>query len=120
MVRSTRTAVAATTALLCAATAATLTGSHHLSATAAKAQRDRSWSTEPVTAAMVVERGGHPFTGIEKIKVGDRSVRVSCSGESAPRRPVVVLMAGLGDGPDSLSGIQQILGASGETASHAR
>lgn len=107
MFRSTRTAVAATTALLCAATAATLTGSHHLSATAAKAQRDRSGNPEPVAAAVVVERGGHLFTGVEKIEVGDRSVRVSCSGEPAPHRPVVVLMAGLGDGLDSLSGIQQ-------------
>ncbi|MGW3153875.1 alpha/beta fold hydrolase [Streptomyces sp. NPDC001089] len=120
MSRSTRTAVAATTALLCAATAVTLTGSHHLAAMTAKAQRDRSWSTEPVAAAMVVERGGHPFTGIEKIKVGDRSVRVSCSGESAPQRPVVVLMAGLGDGLDSLSGIQQILGAKGRVCSYDR
>ncbi|MFG3590371.1 alpha/beta fold hydrolase [Streptomyces sp. NPDC047990] len=120
MFRSTRTAVAATTALLCAATAATLTGSHHLSATAAKAQRDRSGSPEPVAAAMIVERGGHLFTGVEKIKVGDRSVRVSCSGESAPHRPVVVLMAGLGDGLDSLSGIQQTLGAKSRVCSYDR
>ncbi|MER5888748.1 hypothetical protein ABT160_33395 [Streptomyces sp. NPDC001941] len=49
--------------------------------------------------------GENLFTGDGTITVGGRTVHVSCSGDTAPRQPVVVLMAGLGDGLDQFKGI---------------
>ncbi|MEU9407619.1 alpha/beta fold hydrolase [Streptomyces sp. NPDC048281] len=123
MFRTTRTAsVATTAALLCAVTGAALTGTHLAPAASASPQHSRLDSLEPVAAATVArrERGGDLFTGIGKIRVGDRSVNVSCSGTPAPHRPVVMLMAGLGDGLDNLSGIQKTLSATGRVCSYDR
>ncbi|MEU1163047.1 alpha/beta fold hydrolase [Streptomyces sp. NPDC005921] len=119
MFRTTRTATAAT-ALLCAVTGAALTGLPQASSAAAVVQQSRSGSPEPAAAATVAKRSGSLFTGTGKIKVGDRSVNVSCTGRPAPHRPVVVLMAGLGDGLDSLSGIQKTLSTKGRVCSYDR
>lgn len=119
MFRTTRTATA-TTALLCAVTGAALTGLPQASSAAAMVQQSRSGSPEPAAAATVAKRSGSLFTGTGKIKVGDRSVNVSCTGRPAPHRPVVVLMAGLGDGLDSLSGIQKTLSTKGRVCSYDR
>ncbi|MEU9450943.1 alpha/beta fold hydrolase [Streptomyces sp. NPDC048277] len=119
MFRTTRTATA-TTALLCAVTGAALTGLPQASSAAAMGQQNRLGSPEPAAAATVTKRSGSLFTGTGKIKVGDRSVNVSCTGRPAPHRPVVVLMAGLGDGLDSLSGIQKTLSAKGRVCSYDR
>jgi pimeloyl-ACP methyl ester carboxylesterase len=43
---------------------------------------------------------GDSFSGTKKIRVDGYSVNVSCSGHPAARKPVVVLMAGAGDGLD--------------------
>ncbi|MEU9454481.1 alpha/beta hydrolase [Streptomyces sp. NPDC048277] len=124
MFRTTRTATA-TTALLCAVTGAALTGLPQASSAAAMGQQNRLGSPEPAAAATVTkrsaaQRSGSLFTGTGKIKVGDRSVNVSCTGRPAPHRPVVVLMAGLGDGLDSLSGIQKTLSAKDRVCSYDR
>ncbi|MFJ3894784.1 alpha/beta fold hydrolase [Streptomyces sp. NPDC090083] len=120
--RTARTAKTATamTALLVAATGTALTGAHHTPSAAASSQQSRLDSTELTAEATVAKAGGHLFTGNGKIEVGGRSVNVSCSGEPAPHRPVVVLMAGMGDGLDNLSGIQKTLSATGKVCSYDR
>ena len=60
------------------------------------------------------------FTGPEKIKVGDRSVNVSCSGEPVEGRPVVVLLHGGGDGLDKLAGLQKTLAEKDRVCSYDR
>ncbi|WP_093622991.1 alpha/beta fold hydrolase [Streptomyces sp. 3213.3] len=45
---------------------------------------------------------------------------MSCAGEPASHRPVVLLMAGLGDGLDNLSGIQKTLSARYRVCSYDR
>ncbi|WP_427921941.1 alpha/beta fold hydrolase [Streptomyces sp. cg40] len=120
MFRTARTATAATTALLCAAAAAALTGVHQHSPGAAGAEQGSPASPELAAAATVAEHGDGLFTGTGKIEIGGRSVNVSCAGESAPHRPVVMLMAGLGDGLDNLSGIQKTLSAKNRVCSYDR
>lgn len=120
MFRTATTTAAATTALLCAAAGAALTGVHQHPLGAAGAEQGRLPGTEPAAAATVAERGDGLFTGTRKIKVGDRSVNVSCAGESASHRPVVMLMPGLGDGLDNLSGIQKTLSAKNRVCSYDR
>ncbi|GHE75488.1 hypothetical protein GCM10017786_00210 [Amycolatopsis deserti] len=61
-----------------------------------------------------------PISGTVKITVEGRSVNVSCSGTAAGDRPVVVLMAGLGDGLDKMAGLQQTLSARGRVCSYDR
>ena len=56
----------------------------------------------------------------EKIKVGDRSVNVSCSGEPVEGRPVVVLLHGGGDGLDKLAGLQKTLAEKDRVCSYDR
>lgn len=60
------------------------------------------------------------FTGTKKIKIDGRSVNVSCSGESADGRPVVVLLHGGGDGLDKLAGLQKTLSAKDRVCSYDR
>lgn len=60
------------------------------------------------------------LAGTAKIDVGGRSVNVSCSGGPATGRPVVVLLAGLGDGLDKVAGIQQTLSEKGRVCSYDR
>src|SRR5690606_15302709 len=59
-------------------------------------------------------------TGTQKSPVGDQSVNVSCPGDAVDGRPVVVLMAGLGDGLDKLAGIQKTLSEVGRVCSYDR
>lgn len=61
-----------------------------------------------------------PVTGTQKIPVEGQSVNVSCSGDAVDGRPVVVLMAGLGDGLDKLAGIQKTLSENGRVCSYDR
>jgi pimeloyl-ACP methyl ester carboxylesterase len=63
---------------------------------------------------------GTSFTGAEKIKVGDRSVNVSCSGDPVDGHPVVVLLHGGGDGLDKLAGIQKTVGERDRVCSYDR
>ncbi|MDR7280330.1 alpha/beta fold hydrolase [Catenuloplanes atrovinosus] len=54
------------------------------------------------------------------IDVGGKSVHVSCSGVQQKHRPVVVLMAGLGDGTDRMAALQQALSRSNRVCSYDR
>ncbi|WP_439381267.1 alpha/beta fold hydrolase [Amycolatopsis lexingtonensis] len=61
-----------------------------------------------------------PISGTAKITVEGRSVTVSCSGAPAEDQPVVVLLAGLGDGLDKLAGFQKTLSEQGRVCSYDR
>jgi pimeloyl-ACP methyl ester carboxylesterase len=60
------------------------------------------------------------ISGTEKIQVGDRSVNVSCAGDSVEGRPVVVLLHGGGDGLDKLAGLQKALAGKDRVCSYDR
>ncbi|RSM57824.1 alpha/beta hydrolase [Amycolatopsis sp. WAC 01376] len=60
------------------------------------------------------------FTGTQKIKVGERSVNVSCAGDPVEGRPVVVLLHGGGDDVGKLAGLQNTLAAQGQVCSYDR
>lgn len=49
------------------------------------------------------------FSGTEKIQVDGRAVNVSCDGEPAGGRPVIILLHGGGDGLDKLADLQKTL-----------
>lgn len=92
-------------ALCCAVAGVALTG----------CDEDSEADSNPAAAA-----DQSSFTGTQKIKVGDRSVNVSCSGSPVERRPVVVLLHGGGDGLEKLAGIQKSLEAQGQVCSYDR
>lgn len=60
------------------------------------------------------------FTGTKKIKVDGQSVNVSCSGDLAVERPVIVLMHGGGDGLKEMAGIQKTLSEKDRVCSYDR
>ncbi len=60
------------------------------------------------------------FTGTKKIKVGGRSVNVSCAGAPAKDAPVIVLMAGLGDGLGKMAALQKTLSKENRVCSYDR
>ncbi|MGR6915568.1 alpha/beta fold hydrolase [[Actinomadura] parvosata] len=60
------------------------------------------------------------ISGTTKIKIAGHSVNVSCSGEAADGRPVIVLLHGAGDGLDKLAGIQKTLSAKNRVCSYDR
>ncbi|SFW67445.1 alpha/beta fold hydrolase [Amycolatopsis australiensis] len=74
----------------------------------------------PVLAACDEAEEPAPISGTTKITVEGRSVNVSCSGEPDEDRPVVVLLAGLGDGLDKLAGFQKTLSEKGRVCSYDR
>ncbi|MEV6168009.1 alpha/beta fold hydrolase [Streptomyces sp. NPDC051954] len=60
------------------------------------------------------------LTGTKKIAVDGRSVNVSCSGDAADGTPVVVLVAGGGDGLEKMAGIQATLSKKNRVCSYDR
>ena len=64
----------------------------------------------------------HPTKDFQtgKVVVDGQAVNVSCSGTTQPGRPVVVLMAGLGDGLDTWTGVQQTLSRKNRVCSYDR
>jgi thioesterase domain-containing protein len=64
--------------------------------------------------------GAAPISGTEKIEVAGRSVNVSCSGDPADGRPVVVLLHGAGDGLDKMAALQKTLSAKNRVCSYDR
>jgi pimeloyl-ACP methyl ester carboxylesterase len=79
-------------------------------------------AAEPADGASTSAATGDPapIAGTAKITVEGRSVNVSCSGTAADGRPVVVLLAGLGDGLDKLAAFQQTLSEKGRVCSYDR
>ncbi|MEV4065219.1 alpha/beta fold hydrolase [Nonomuraea dietziae] len=61
-----------------------------------------------------------PISGTEKIEVAGRSVNVSCSGDQAKGKPVIVLMHGGGDGLDKLAAVQKTLSEQNRVCSYDR
>ncbi|MFD3309896.1 alpha/beta fold hydrolase [Streptomyces sp. NPDC058694] len=105
------TAVAAT---FCAVAGAGIVGYGEATAQAAEAQ------VRAAPTATASHRHGDSFSGTKKIRVGGYSVSVSCSGRSAARKPVVVLMAGGGDGLDTMAGLQKSLSKKARVCSYDR
>lgn len=64
--------------------------------------------------------GDGALVGTTKIVVDGKSVTVSCTGSPKGDRPVVVLMAGLGDGVDKLADFQQTLSQRDRVCSYDR
>ncbi|MEU6785873.1 alpha/beta hydrolase [Nonomuraea angiospora] len=65
-------------------------------------------------------RKADPFSGTKKIEVGGRSVNVSCSGDAAEGKPVVVLLHGGGDALDKMAALQKTLSAKNRVCSYDR
>ncbi|MFG2500957.1 alpha/beta fold hydrolase [Streptomyces sp. NPDC048441] len=64
---------------------------------------------------------GDTFSGTKKIKVGDLSVNVSCSGEAAEKsQPVILLLAGAGDGLDKMADLRKTLSEQARVCSYDR
>ncbi|KAB8185206.1 alpha/beta fold hydrolase [Nonomuraea phyllanthi] len=60
------------------------------------------------------------ISGTKKIEVAGRSVNVSCSGDPAEGKPVIVLLHGAGDGVDKLAALQKTLGEKNRVCSYDR
>ncbi|MFD1544969.1 alpha/beta fold hydrolase [Nonomuraea guangzhouensis] len=60
------------------------------------------------------------ITGTKKIDVAGRSVNVSCSGDPAKGKPVIVLMHGGGDGLDKMAALQKTLSTKNRVCSYDR
>jgi len=71
-------------------------------------------------AAEEVATEGQLFTGTKMLEVDGGSVQVSCSGTPAEDRPVIVLMAGMGDGLDTMADLQETLGEDERVCSYDR
>ncbi|XRQ06622.1 alpha/beta fold hydrolase [Actinomadura welshii] len=77
--------------------------------------------SSPSPAGTAAEKGGgDALTGTQKIDVGGKRVNVSCAGEQADGRPVVVLMPGLGDGLDKMAALQKTLSERQRVCSYDR
>ncbi|WP_407706910.1 alpha/beta fold hydrolase [Streptomyces phaeochromogenes] len=115
------TAVAAT---FCAVAGAGIVGYGETTAQAAQAQTptqsqaQAQAQTQSASSTAARHGDGHSFSGTKKIRVGGYSVNVSCSGRSAARKPVVVLMAGGGDGLDTMAGLQKTLSEKARVCSY--
>lgn len=78
-------------------------------------------SIDDAVEGAVDDAVGGTFSGTKKIKVGDLSVNVSCTGEGAEKdQPVVLLMAGAGDGLDKVAGLQKSLSEQARACSYDR
>ncbi|WP_306943479.1 alpha/beta fold hydrolase [Streptomyces phaeochromogenes] len=115
------TAVATT---FCAVAGAGIVGYGEATAQAAQAQGQGQTQSAATTITRHEHGHGHghgdSFSGTKKIRVGGYSVNVSCSGHSAARKPVVVLMAGGGDGLDTMAGLQKSLSKKARVCSYDR
>ncbi|CAL9422418.1 alpha/beta fold hydrolase [Nocardiopsis dassonvillei] len=72
------------------------------------------------SAAEDVMTDGELFTGTKTLDVEGGSLNVSCSGAPAGERPVIVLMAGMGDGLDTMADLQGTLGEGDRVCSYDR
>lgn len=100
-------------ALFCAMTTPVLAGCDE----ASEPDEDAPASS---ASASTSQADSAPISGTVKITVERRSVTVSCSGAPVEGQPVVVLLAGLGDGLDKLAGFQKTLSEKGRICSYDR
>lgn len=101
-------------ALCCAVAGAVLAGCDEAEDTGQPQQPSGGGATSAQQA------GKDLLTGTKKIDVDGKSVRVSCSGALVAGRPVVVLLAGAGDGLEKFAGIQKTLSAKDKVCSYDR
>ncbi|WP_017590632.1 alpha/beta fold hydrolase [Nocardiopsis ganjiahuensis] len=118
MIRPVRTTALTT---LCCAVAGTLVGCGVFS----EVGSDLESAAEEVrsdleTAAEEVVTDGELFTGTKALDVDGASVHLSCSGTPADGRPVIVLMAGMGDGLDTMADLQETLAEGERVCSYDR
>jgi pimeloyl-ACP methyl ester carboxylesterase len=99
---------AAVTALCCTMVGAGLTGC------------DDSTGEDWDPFASTPKPAASSFTGTKAIKVGGKSVNVSCSGDAAKGEPVVVLLHGGGDALDKMAAFQKTLSAKNRVCSYDR
>ncbi len=118
MIRTVRTTALTT---LCCAVAGALVGCGALS----EVGSDLESAAEEVqsdleSAAEDVATNGELFTGTKTLDVDGASVNLSCSGSPADDRPVIVLMAGMGDGLDTMVDLQKNLAEGDRVCSYDR
>ncbi|MDT0609997.1 alpha/beta fold hydrolase [Streptomyces lancefieldiae] len=63
---------------------------------------------------------GASFTGTKRIRVDGRAVNVSCSGRAEADEPLVMLMAGGGEGLDNMAPLQKALSKTSRVCSYDR
>ncbi|WP_405464698.1 alpha/beta fold hydrolase [Streptomyces jietaisiensis] len=91
----------------------------------AQAKGDGGLGVRDAASAAWTPRTGHAdrgdaFLGEKKINVGGHAVNVSCEGRQPRRGPVVVLVAGLGDGLDKMADLQKTLSRKNRVCSYDR
>ncbi|QVQ54353.1 alpha/beta fold hydrolase [Spiractinospora alimapuensis] len=97
--------------------AAGLTGCSELS----EARSDLEEAADDVeSAAEELANEGQLFTGTKMLDVEGGAVQVSCSGTPADGRPVILLMAGMGDGLDTLVDFQETIAEEERVCSYDR
>src|SRR6187397_123968 len=101
----------AATAVGCALALAVLTGCESSPSAAAVTDPGSGPAGQVAGEGGAGEVDGASFTGPATIRVGGGSVAVSCSGDPAEDRPVVVLLAGAGDPLERAAPFQQALAA---------
>ncbi|MBK1789211.1 alpha/beta fold hydrolase [Prauserella cavernicola] len=74
----------------------------------------------PASAAASEEQGEDLVTGTQKIQVEGSSVNVSCTGEAAEGKPVIILLHGGGDSLDTFADLQKTLGEQDRVCSYDR
>jgi pimeloyl-ACP methyl ester carboxylesterase len=115
MFRTTRTT--AMSALCCAVAGTMLVGCAAASDVRSGLEEVQS---DLESAAEELMTDGELFTGTKTLSVDGGSLHVSCSGLPADDRPVIVLMAGMGDGLDTLADLQETLGETDRVCSYDR
>ncbi|MFE6768497.1 alpha/beta fold hydrolase [Streptomyces griseus] len=63
---------------------------------------------------------GDPFTGTKKIRIDGRSVNVSCTGDASGSGPLVLLMAGGGDGLETMAPLGKAVSEKSRVCSYDR
>ncbi|MEU3052000.1 alpha/beta fold hydrolase [Streptomyces griseus] len=63
---------------------------------------------------------GDPFTGTKKIRIDGRSVNVSCTGDASGSGPLVLLMAGGGDGLETMAPLGEAVSEKSRVCSYDR
>ncbi|MEU4653369.1 alpha/beta fold hydrolase [Streptomyces sp. NPDC023723] len=71
-------------------------------------------------SAPAADRSGAARTQTGKIRIDGYSVNVSCSGDARAKGPLVLLMAGGGDGLDTMAGLQKTLSEKSRVCSYDR
>jgi thioesterase domain-containing protein len=108
MLRKMKTSVVA--ALCCTVVGAGLAG----------CDSDAMENWDPLAAPTAQKTDAAPISGTKKITVGGKSVNVSCSGNPAKGKPVVVLLPGAGDGLDKMAALQKTLSEKDRVCSYDR